>query len=315
MTEMFSLLKELTKSNSPEKVLVKEEVRSPITKYVNVVSLIRDENDKGIESDMVIDENVVELVKLVDNKEEMDEEEGNEPNGNVNEDSTRWGKYMDRLPKILRSLPIGYYLKHKTNEKTSEDLVDNHKYNDSLLATRLGIAEDVLIDVVGFVYPMDFVILDIEEEECMPLILGTPFLTTAKAEIKFDKGRMTIRAGNCKIRIVRTLKHPSKIKEKIKRDLDPITPVNLVNRRILEWEERIKNHQEKEMGLNKWRSKFEHEHVVQFRRTSMTGFPAQNVRSSNADALDSLYLLVLVIGTSQSKQHDKSESDSYYLSD
>ncbi|GJU93538.1 hypothetical protein Tco_1318294 [Tanacetum coccineum] len=138
MTEMFSLLKELTKSNSLEKVLVKEEVRSPITKYVNAVSLVRDENDKGIESDMVIDENVVELVKLVDNEEAMDKEEGNEPNGNVNEDSTRWGKYVDRLPKILRSLPIGYYLKHKTNEKTSEDLVDNHKYNDSLLATRLG---------------------------------------------------------------------------------------------------------------------------------------------------------------------------------
>ncbi|GKF70474.1 hypothetical protein Tco_0203531, partial [Tanacetum coccineum] len=42
---------------------------------------------------------------------------------------------------------------------------------------------------------------------------------------------------------------------------------------------------------------------VQFRRTSLTGFPAQSVRSSNADALDSLYLLVLNTETSQSKQH------------
>ncbi|GJX31154.1 hypothetical protein Tco_0241009 [Tanacetum coccineum] len=60
---------------------------------------------------------------------------------------------------------------------------------------------------------------------------------------------------------------------------------------------------------------FEHEHVVQFRRTSLTGFPTQSVRSSNAYALDSPYLLVLNIGTSQSRQHDMSESDSYYLSD
>ncbi|GKD87362.1 hypothetical protein Tco_1358516 [Tanacetum coccineum] len=89
MTEMFSLLKELTKSNSPEKVLVREEVRSPITKYVNAVSLVRTENDKGTESDMVIDKNVVEPVKLVDNEEAVDGEEGNEPDGNVNEDSTR----------------------------------------------------------------------------------------------------------------------------------------------------------------------------------------------------------------------------------
>nr|GEW52661.1 hypothetical protein [Tanacetum cinerariifolium] len=51
------------------------------------------------------------------------------------------------------------------------------------------------------------------------------------------------------------------------------------------------------------------------RRTSVTGFPAQSIRFSNAIALDSSYLLVLITGTSQSRQHDKSESDSYYLSD
>ncbi|GJY50377.1 hypothetical protein Tco_0441224 [Tanacetum coccineum] len=54
---------------------------------------------------------------------------------------------------------------------------------------------------------------------------------------------------------------------------------------------------------------------VQFRRTSLTWFPAQSVRSSNAYALDSLYLLVLNTGTSQSRQHDMSESYSYYLYD
>ncbi|GJV66574.1 hypothetical protein Tco_1482083 [Tanacetum coccineum] len=54
---------------------------------------------------------------------------------------------------------------------------------------------------------------------------------------------------------------------------------------------------------------------VQFRRTSLTGFLAQSIRSSNAIALDSPYLLVLITRTSQSRQHGKSESDSYYLSD
>nr|GEW76360.1 hypothetical protein [Tanacetum cinerariifolium] len=50
-------------------------------------------------------------------------------------------------------------------------------------------------------------------------------------------------------------------------------------------------------------------------RTSLTGFPAQSIRSSNAIALDSPYLLVLITKTSQSRQHGKSESDSYYLSE
>ncbi|GJS46817.1 hypothetical protein Tco_0596938 [Tanacetum coccineum] len=41
---------------------------------------------------------------------------------------------------------------------------------------------------------------------------------------------------------------------------------------------------------------------VQFRRTSLTGFPAQSIRSSNAVALDLPYLLVLITET-QRRQH------------
>ncbi|GJS07153.1 hypothetical protein Tco_0363949 [Tanacetum coccineum] len=43
---------------------------------------------------------------------------------------------------------------------------------------------------------------------------------------------------------------------------------------------------------------------VQFRRTSLTGFPAQSIRSFNEIALDSSYLLVLITRTSQSRQHE-----------
>ncbi|GJT37359.1 hypothetical protein Tco_0937224 [Tanacetum coccineum] len=50
-------------------------------------------------------------------------------------------------------------------------------------------------------------------------------------------------------------------------------------------------------------------------RISLTGFPAQSAGSSNTDVLDSPCLLDLITGTSQSRQHGKSESDSYYLSD
>nr|GEZ69299.1 retrovirus-related Pol polyprotein from transposon TNT 1-94 [Tanacetum cinerariifolium] len=40
-----------------------------------------------------------------------------------------------------------------------------------------------------------------------------------------------------------------------------------------------------------------------FRRTSLTGFPAQSIRSFNAIALESPYLLVFITGTSQSRQY------------
>ncbi|GJS59471.1 MAK10-like protein [Tanacetum coccineum] len=52
----------------------------------------------------------------------------------------------------------------------------------------LGIAEDVFVDVAGYVYPIDFIILDIKEDEKRPFILGTSFLTTTKAVMKCDKG-------------------------------------------------------------------------------------------------------------------------------
>ncbi|GJX63293.1 hypothetical protein Tco_0296193 [Tanacetum coccineum] len=45
-------------------------------------------------------------------------------------------------------------------------------------------------------------------------------------------------------------------------------------------------------------------YIIQFRRISLTGFPAQSVRPSNAIALDLLYLLVLITGTSQCRQHE-----------
>ncbi|GKC06521.1 hypothetical protein Tco_0998131 [Tanacetum coccineum] len=76
------------------------------------------------------------------------------------------------------------------------------------------------------------------------------------AEIKFDKGSMTLKAGRYKIGLVRTLEFPSKIEERIERDLDPMIPTNYVSRRILEWEERIEKRQKDEMRFSKGRSKY-----------------------------------------------------------
>nr|GEZ93593.1 copia protein [Tanacetum cinerariifolium] len=50
-----------------------------------------------------------------------------------------------------------------------------------------------------------------------------------------------------------------------------------------------------------------HHSRFNLRRISLIGFLARSVESSNADALDSPYLVVLIIETSLSRQHDKSE--------
>ncbi|GJY65845.1 zinc finger, CCHC-type containing protein [Tanacetum coccineum] len=87
---------------------------------------------------------------------------------------------------------------------------------------------------------MDFMILDIKEDEKGPFILGTPFLTTAKAVIKFDKGTITLRSRKNKISFYRMPEPLGKIEKGIKNDIEPIAPTMTVNRLVLEWEERIK---------------------------------------------------------------------------
>ncbi|GJV32763.1 zinc finger, CCHC-type containing protein [Tanacetum coccineum] len=111
----------------------------------------------------------------------------------------------------------------------------------------LGIVEDVLVEVGEHVFPIDFIILDIKENKKGPFILGTPFLTTANATIKFDTGTITLRSGKSKVSFHR-ISNPSCITDKgVKNDIEPIAPIMTVNRLVLEWEERTKLHLEKEV--------------------------------------------------------------------
>ncbi|KAI3725393.1 hypothetical protein L1987_65181 [Smallanthus sonchifolius] len=56
-----------------------------------------------------------------------------------------------------------------------------------------GIVENMLVKVDRFVFPVDFVILDMDEDKNVPIILGRPFLATAKALIDVYSRRLTLR--------------------------------------------------------------------------------------------------------------------------
>ncbi|GJX31379.1 DNA-directed DNA polymerase, partial [Tanacetum coccineum] len=56
-----------------------------------------------------------------------------------------------------------------------------------------GIIENVLIKVDKFVLPIDFVILDIPEDSRVPIILGRPFLATARAMIDVFNKKIPLR--------------------------------------------------------------------------------------------------------------------------
>ena len=58
-----------------------------------------------------------------------------------------------------------------------------------------GVIEDVLVKVGKFIFPIDFIILDMEEDSQVPLLLGRPFLATGAALIDMQKGVLTLRVG------------------------------------------------------------------------------------------------------------------------
>ena len=67
---------------------------------------------------------------------------------------------------------------------------------DKTLAHPEGILEDVLIKVGKFIFPVDFVVIDIEEDKQVPPLLGRPFLATGASLIDMKKGELTLRVGD-----------------------------------------------------------------------------------------------------------------------
>ena len=54
----------------------------------------------------------------------------------------------------------------------------------------------MLIKVGKFIFSMDFVVIDIEEDKKVPLLLGRPFLAIEETLIDVKKGKLTLRVGD-----------------------------------------------------------------------------------------------------------------------
>ena len=67
---------------------------------------------------------------------------------------------------------------------------------DRSMAQPEGVLEDVLVKVGKFIFPIDFVVMKMEEDTQVPLLLGRPFLATVAALIDVKKGELTLRVGN-----------------------------------------------------------------------------------------------------------------------
>ncbi|XP_023751176.2 uncharacterized protein LOC111899567 [Lactuca sativa] len=94
---------------------------------------------------------------------------------------------------------------------------------DKTIIRLRGVCEDLLIKVDKFVFPVDFVVLDMEEDPKIPIILGRPFLNTACALIDVCESTLTLRVGDKSVvfKAIQEIKQEETRKEEVSSiDLD-----------------------------------------------------------------------------------------------
>ncbi|XP_065638021.1 uncharacterized protein LOC136071088 [Quercus suber] len=74
-----------------------------------------------------------------------------------------------------------------------------------------GVIEHVLVKVDKFIFPVDFIVLDMDEDEEIPLILGRPFLATGRTLIDVQQGKLVLRVGEDEVTfdVFKPMKFPS----------------------------------------------------------------------------------------------------------
>ena len=63
-----------------------------------------------------------------------------------------------------------------------------------------GVIEDVLVKVEKFIFPADFIVLDMKEDKEIPIILGRPFLATSRAMIDVQRGELKLRVQDNEVK-------------------------------------------------------------------------------------------------------------------
>ncbi|GKB50772.1 homeodomain-like protein [Tanacetum coccineum] len=129
-------------------------------------------------------------------------------------------------------------------QQEPDETLYKHERLDELAPTKLtveltdrtvkypkGVAENVLVRIGKFTFPVDFIILDMPEDIKVPLIFRRPFLSTACSKINVYKRKITLRVGEEKI-IFKSVKHASSL---IKR----VYMISLRERMELDLEDRL----------------------------------------------------------------------------
>ncbi|GJV28996.1 MAK10-like protein [Tanacetum coccineum] len=267
ITKMFGLLKELTTRRTPEKVLIREEVKFPVTKSINSISLTKGEEERSNRTP----DNTKKLTKTKMEMQTKEVEKINEVENGAGNKSIKIseaveapaGKKKGKEYKILPGGPTyDAILKKKITRK--EDIGGNFEIPCSIGdLKRVNALVDQGSDVNDMPYSTYMRLTDERPTETYIRLslashsyiypLGIAEDVLVEATIKFDIGTITRRSGKSKVSFHRISDYSCITDKGVKNNIEPIAPIMTVNWLVLEWEEMIKLHLEKEMKFNQWR--------------------------------------------------------------
>ncbi|XP_017423601.2 uncharacterized protein LOC108332809 [Vigna angularis] len=123
------------------------------------------------------------------------------------------GKSLIDLGASINLMPLSMFEKIEGLElkptRTTLQLADRS------LKYPYGVAEDVLVKVDKFLFPVDFLIMEMEEDVNVPLILGRSFMKTTRVLIDVENGKLKVRVQDEEVNfdVFKAMSHPKDDKE------------------------------------------------------------------------------------------------------
>lgn len=109
----------------------------------------------------------------------------------------KFGKVLCDSGASINLMPLSIF--NRLNIGTIRSITMTLQMVDRLVTYPRGIVDNVLVKVDKFIFPADFVVLDMEEDKNIPLILGRPFLATGAAMINVQNGELSLRVHDDKV--------------------------------------------------------------------------------------------------------------------
>ncbi|KAK4571039.1 hypothetical protein RGQ29_029758 [Quercus rubra] len=122
--------------------------------------------------------------------------------------------YFDRvlcdLGASINLMPLSVFRKLGLGEVKTTTI--SLQLVDRFIKYPRGVIKDVLVKVDKFTFLANFIVLDMDEDEEIPLILGRPFLVTGRTLIDLQQGKLVLRVGEDEVTfdVFKPMKFPSK---------------------------------------------------------------------------------------------------------